>query len=471
MNNVDFNMLEGWKNKPASETFEFMEAVTINEGMVDRVCRVITAFLNTSGGLIVVDLPKDDSFWDLGNRVQMAIDSDIAPRPNVEVTLANVGYSPEKHVFIADVPVGYERPYSHKSQILLRKETSIQLASRNEILKLIGEHEDPDIRWERQVLPGASETELDQERIYECLKREEISIAMRNSKAIAEDSDTWSFLRYFHLGRRPLLRNSSIVLFGKNPTMFFPQIAIRAVAYDTEESDAPEIRDEKTFSRNLFANIEECLFFCERHTSFTSKFPSSDDKTFQRSEKYGYPFSAIREAILNALVHRDFSSFDTLVSIKIMPSRIEIWNPGSFPAGTNLDRLEDFRVSRPTNPDIAHVLQRTGFIERLGSGINRIIKQFEAHKLPRPMWEEVGGGIRVTLSLSTESQAKIKKSAEFLISKLEDGEVLSLKRLASIGNTDPDQIRAIIEFLCDKSILRPLEDGNFKVRLKSKDHS
>lgn len=472
MNPIERSTFEVWKNRQASETFEFFEVFSEGDTLVDRICRTITAFLNTSGGMIVVELPRNGRNRELREFTLMAIDMQIAPRPAIEVAFIIVEPRPphfeETFALVIDVPVGYERPYSNKSQILLRKGSSIQTATRTEILELIGEHEDPETRWERQLVAGASEAELDQDRIYDCLKREEIGLAIKNWKASSEDSPIWGLLRYFHLGRRPLLRNSAIVLFGKNPTMFFPQVAIRAVAYDTDESEAPEIRDEKTFSRNLFGNIEECLIFCERHSSFTSRFPSSEEKSFQRSPKNSYPFAAIREAILNALVHRDFSSFDTLVSIKIMPTRIEIWNPGMFPKGTNLERLEDFRVSRPTNPDIAHVLQRAGFIERLGSGINRIIKLFESHKLPRPIWEEVGGGIRVTLSLTTESQTQIQKTAEALAAKLDDGEVLSLKRLASIGNMSPEQLHPVIEFLCAKSILRPLEDGNYRVRMKAK---
>ena len=349
MNTIDRSTFDSWKGRSVSETFEFFEVLTDGDAVADRICRTITAFLNTSGGQVIVSLPRNSRHRQLRDLVLMGLDAQIAPRPAVEVALIGIEPTPQHFeeglVLVVDVPVGYERPYSYKSQILLRKGDSILIAARSEILQLIGEHEDPDTRWERQMLPGASESELEQERIYDCLKREDVVLAIKNWKSASDESPIWSLLRYFNLGRRPLLRNSAIVLFGKNPTMFFPQTSVRAVAYDTDESEASEIRDEKTFVRNLFSNIDECMAFCERHSSFTSRFPSSEDRTFQRSLTHSYPFAAIREAILNALVHRDFSSFDTLVSIKIMPTRIEIWNPGAFPKGTNLERLEDFRVS------------------------------------------------------------------------------------------------------------------------------
>ena len=77
--------------------------------------------------------------------------------------------------------------------------------------------------------------------------------------------------------------------------------------------------------------------------------------------------------------HRDFSCFDSLVTIKLTPSRVEIWNPGSFPPGTNLNRLEEFRVSRPTNPDTAQVLHvgrknRCRYVMRRTKSANRSLR-------------------------------------------------------------------------------------------------
>lgn len=468
MSTIERQVFDDWRSKPAGETFELINAVAINEALFTRVCRAITAFLNTSGGTIVVALPRDAFLPELADRVSLGIDMEIVPRPNIDVSMVSV--EPEKNDFrtmeivVIDIPVGYERPYSYKSQILIRKGESIQLANRQEILTLLGEHEDPETRWERQLLPAASEADLNAERIHECLKRDDIVHAVQGWRPSAEDSPTWALLRYFNLGRRPSLRNSAIILFGRSPTNYFPQAAVRVVAYEAEESSARSIADEKTFSRSLFDNIEECLFFCERHIMFSSRFPTKDEKTFQRASEAGYPFAALREAILNALVHRDFTSFDTNVSIKIMPSRIEIWNPGSFPKGTNLENLEDFRISRPPNPDIAHVLQRMGFIERLGSGINRIIKLFEKHGLPRPIWEQVGGGVRVTLKTSPDRRNRVHLLVEKVVSELEDGEVLSRKRIAGISGLSADEAEFLIDDLCEIGVLHRVKPDLFMFR-------
>lgn len=460
MNNIDFETFDNWRKKSNSETFEYIDAsASVGDAFLSRVYRTTTSFLNTSGGTIIVFCSAEGRYRHY-EVINLGIDTEINPRPNVEVNFTRV--SSDINLLIIDIPVGYERPYSHNGDILLRKGESVYIADRQEILRLLGEHEDPNTRWERQILTMASEGDLNQERIYECFKREEISRAIQNLRPTDDDSPIWALLKYFNLGKRSRLRNSAIALFGKNPTEFFPQLAIRTVAYESEEADASRIIDEKTLGRNMLSNIEECLFFCERHTSFSSSFPTERDMSFQRSLETSYPFAAVREAILNAIVHRDFVFYETNVTIKILPNRIEIWNPGSFPPGTNLEKLEDFRVSRPRNPDIAYVLQKMGFIERLGSGINRIIKLFEQHGLPRPRWEEVGGGVRVTLNLKTDSKSQSIKIAHLIAKELEDGEVISQKRLASIVNSTPDLIDMAIARLVEAGILIATADKHFR---------
>src|SRR5204862_3694916 len=103
---------------------------------------------------------------------------------------------------------------------------------------------------------------------------------------------------------------------------------------------------------------------------------------------------------------RDYAAFDGGVSISIYSDRIEIWNAGLLPEGMSMDDLKHGNVSRPQNPDIAHVFFLRGFIERVGIGGRRIVTEWlEAHLL-EPTWELRAGGVLLTLRLSHgETQA------------------------------------------------------------------
>ena len=115
---------------------------------------------------------------------------------------------------------------------------------------------------------------------------------------------------------------------------------------------------------------------------------------------------------MNALVHRDYSAYSGGLSVSIYPHRLELWNPGRLPEGLYPTDLKTARVSRPHNPDIAHVFFLRGLMERWGIGTRRIVEECRASGLPDPRWEEVGGGIRLTLYLRHAESAVLDELNE-----------------------------------------------------------
>jgi ATP-dependent DNA helicase RecG len=112
-----------------------------------------------------------------------------------------------------------------------------------------------------------------------------------------------------------------------------------------------------------------------------------------------YPWGALREGVMNALTHRDYAAFDGQLSIQIKSAQIEIWNPGRLPEGMTVQDLPRGHVSRPPNPNIAHVFFLRGLIERVGIGTQRIVQECQAAGLPDPVWELRAGGVSLTLRL------------------------------------------------------------------------
>ena len=117
----------------------------------------------------------------------------------------------------------------------------------------------------------------------------------------------------------------------------------------------------------------------------------------QRVEKPAYPFRALQEAVLNAIQHRDYEAYDGGISVVVRPNSIEVWNSGALPSGMTIDDLKRGHHSRPHNPDIAHVFFLRGYVERIGSGVQRMIKMCRSASLPDPEWSQDSGGITVVL--------------------------------------------------------------------------
>jgi ATP-dependent DNA helicase RecG len=115
----------------------------------------------------------------------------------------------------------------------------------------------------------------------------------------------------------------------------------------------------------------------------------------ERREHYELPLEAAREALVNAVAHRDYSIQGDGIRLYLFADRLEVTSPGKLPGPVTLSNLVEERFSR--NSIIVQVLADMGFIERLGYGIDRILSLFQEHSLPAPAFDETNGGFRITL--------------------------------------------------------------------------
>ena len=149
--------------------------------------------------------------------------------------------------------------------------------------------------------------------------------------------------------------------------------------------------DDQLLEGNLFKNIVSIQNFLEKHLSTSRKF---DDKNWKRTDDYVVPMSALREGVLNALVHKSYSqSFDS-VSIIIYSDRIEIANSGKSPLMAA--ELRKNHLSMPVNPDIAHMAFLRGYIEKIGRGTLKIIEACNEAGLKAPVWNTTENSVKLT---------------------------------------------------------------------------
>ena len=184
------------------------------------------------------------------------------------------------------------------------------------------------------------------------------------------------------------LRRAAIILFGKDPGKFYQGLTVRMGRFGESESD---LRFQESVEGNLIYCLGEVLDqlnrkFLIRPISFEG---------IQRVEKGEYPIAALREVLLNALVHRNYAGAHT--QIKIFDDRICFWNDGPLPEDMTIELLKQRHSSKPRNPVIAEVCFKGGYIDAWGRGIEKIIDACREAKLPEPKFEENSGGMLVTL--------------------------------------------------------------------------
>ena len=205
-----------------------------------------------------------------------------------------------------------------------------------------------------------------------------------------------------------------MLLFGDNRLQFFPDAIIRCVRFDG--ISRTHSIDHRDIDKHLPMAIDEVLDFIAKNTSTATKIGPK-----KRLRMPQYPDVAIREVVINAIVHSDYSIKGSSIIIAIFDDRIEITNPGCLAYGLS---LEDALAgsSRARNRVIARIFHHLGFVEQWGSGLQKIMESCVESGLNMPRFEEMGSQFRVTIY-----SAKVQKTIT------EEWQTRFIEHVSSIG--------------------------------------
>ena len=365
-----------------SETVAFeTESVTLN-----RLAETLAAFANTDGGILLLGVDAAGAMRGVRD-TDTAIDKALAaglrcepplilPRPD-SVTLE------EKNLVVVQVPVGMAHAYSLRGKYLARAGKKNAALGPRQLRQLLRER--GEANFEAQSAPGATLDDLDDALVQKYAatflgdsptKKDAILDLLYRRGCIAKDSGAW----------RPT--NSGYLLFGKEPQRAFPSSEILLARYSGKQMTDEFLRE---IARG---SLPEQIRRAEAWITANMRKGSRID-AFQREDRAEYPMPAVREAIVNAVAHRDYAIRGDEIRVMMFSDRIEIYSPGRLPGHVTVDNIVEERFSR--NEVIAQVLADLGFIERLGYGIDRMIRLMREWGLPSPRFAETSNGFKVTL--------------------------------------------------------------------------
>ena len=175
------------------------------------------------------------------------------------------------------------------------------------------------------------------------------------------------------------MRNAGVMFFASEPRRFCPDAVITCILFNGTER--VKIIDRKDFSGGMLSDIDDSMNFIERNTRVAYEI-----KSLYRENILAYPMEAVREALLNAVMHRDWYLTGANVHVEILADRLEIKSPGSFPEGVTLETLGQAAVRR--NPLVADLLARARLVERAGTGIERMRVEALSRGYPEPEFKE-----------------------------------------------------------------------------------
>jgi len=166
--------------------------------------------------------------------------------------------------------------------------------------------------------------------------------------------------------------------------------------------------------------------------------------TAQREDRWEYPLDALREIVVNMIVHRDYMSSNDAV-IKIFDEHIEFFNPGSLPDGLTVDQLirGDYSPSI-RNKQIATVFKEAGIIEKYGSGIKRVLEAFNKYDLPQPIFEEIQSGFKVSVFKTTQKTTQKTQTRNQILALLSKNPKMTREDLARTLAKSPNTVKGHI---------------------------
>ncbi len=189
-----------------------------------------------------------------------------------------------------------------------------------------------------------------------------------------------------------VLTQAARVLYGKEFLPDLPQCLLKMGRFRGTEITG-EIVDNRQEYINAFAMVRQGMAFLERTMPLGARFPTGQ---IFREDRFPVPLDALREILLNAVMHRDYSYYSGHVAIVVFDDRIEIRSFGRLPDGITVKQLSRKHGSNPVNPLIAGAFHRTGAVEVWGRGTNRVIAMCSKHGAPAPTFEQQQGFVIVT---------------------------------------------------------------------------
>ena len=359
------------------------------------------AFLNTDGGWLIFGIAPT-TLKVVGQDVTENTRREIAqaltllePALDVEVNYVDLPNSNGKQVIVMhfDKWVWGKEPYTYHKCPYYRIESVTKEMPRDMFVERLKAARPHDFAWENQTAERVTLDDMDEERIRNAVR---LGIAGGRINASAEGATVETLLGKLKLLNNGKPTNAAVMLFGKN-TDDYPQLLLRMACF--KGNDKNEFLDNKQEMGNFFDLLDAGTAFCFRNLRLAGKIVG-----MRREEQLEIPAEALREALINALCHREYDNPRASVSLAIYYDRIEIVNPGHFPAQLTPENIKLQHDSFPFNLKIAQVLYQTTYLESWGSGVRRMVKLCEAQHLAEPEYRLGNNTVTVIFRRNRDSQ-------------------------------------------------------------------
>jgi len=369
-----------------TEAVEFKKSTA----QIRRAMETLCGMLNGHGGCVLFGVTPQGQI--VGQTVSDKTLREVADQlrrfePPGTIVQTRIDLGDGKEVLVLDAqPDPTRRPYVFDGRPYQRVGPTTSVMPQETYHRLLAERPDSRTRWEILQAEGYDLADLDQEEILRTMR---LGIAAGRLPE-STGSDIPDILHRLGLLKDGRLNNAAIVLFGTRFLPDYPQCQLRMARF--RGVDKSEFLDQRQIEGHAFALLDEAMLFLRRHLPVAGRIVPG---LFEREDEPLFPPEALREALVNAFCHRDYTIAGGAVSLAIYDDRLEIWSDGTLPAGLTPDDLKQDHPSKPRNPLIAKVFYLRGIIERWGRGTQKIVELCVKAGHPEPEFGEQASSVWV----------------------------------------------------------------------------
>lgn len=412
----------------------------------DEYLKWICGFANANGGRLYIGIDDKGKVTGIDNHNKLLEELPNKFRDILGVYAeVNLQSEKDKHYLEIIVP-HYDVPISVRGKYYVRTGSTLQElkgpALNEFILRRTGK------TWDDIPVESATLKDIDEDAVQFFTKK-----ALK-SKRIAPDAaeeNTKILLSNLHLiNDNGKLKNAALLLFGKDPKKYFISAYFKIGRFGESDSD---LRFQDVVEGNLIEMVDKVMEILERKYLIRP----IRYEGMQRVEELEYPEPALREAILNAIVHKDYKG--STIQLSVYNDKLILWNPGLLPDELNIEMLKGKHPSHPRNKNIADIFFKAGYIEAWGRGISMIMDTCRKAGLPEPTIEEVAGGMQITFLKDIFSEDYLKRLG---LNERQIKAVRYVKENGKITNSDYQELLGVARRTATRDLTELVEKGILK---------
>lgn len=257
---------------------------------------------------------------------------------------------------------------------------------------------------------------------------------------------------------KEMVSNGAVLLFADHYKEFFPDVVIRLGRF--LGTDKAQIIDQQTLETPISTALEPIIAFIRRHTSTAAEIGETRRKDIPQ-----YPPAVVREAVINVLLHTDYSIKGASIQVAIFEDRIEITNPGCLPFGLSFEAALS-GISQLRNRIIGRVFRELNLIEQWGSGLGRMLNICKQQGMPAPKFEELGNFFRTTLFHSIDAIIGIEEWQKQIIDYLKMHKEILPRKAQELWKLTSRTTSSRLKKMCAQGSLVEISTGPFDPQKK-----